>query len=127
MTLLEDLYPLSGMQAGLLFHSQASSLYVEQQTFHIEGPLQLPALIESWQQMLDAHPILRTSFVGQEVLAQAVWQRVRLPLRVVDVSQLAPAEQAEQVHAYQQADARRDFVLQQAPLLRLSVFRLGAQ
>src|SRR5437764_15397145 len=109
MTLLEDLYPLSGMQAGLLFHSQASSLYVEQQTFQIEGPLQFPALIESWQQLLAAHPILRTSFVGQEVLAQAVWQQVRLPLRVVAVTQLSAAAQAEQVRAYQQADARRGF------------------
>jgi len=70
--LLEDLYPLAGMQAGLLFHSQASGLYVEQLNFAMDGAVQLPALIESWEQMLAAHPILRTSFVGQEALAQAV-------------------------------------------------------
>src|SRR5205807_4320564 len=88
---------------------------------------QVPALIESWEQMLGAHPILRTSFVGQEVLAQAVWQRVSLPLTVLDVTQLPPEEQEQQVRAYQQADSQRGFVLQQAPLLRLSVVRLAAQ
>src|SRR5215467_8568711 len=54
--LLEDLYPLAGMQAGLLFHSQASGLYMEQLNLGMDGILQLSALIESWEQMLAAHP-----------------------------------------------------------------------
>src|SRR2546429_1980057 len=124
---LEDLYPLTGMQAGLLFHSQASGLYVEQLNLGMDGALQLPALIESWEQMLAAHPILRTSFVGQEALAQAIWQRVPLPLTVIDVTSLEQEEQEQQVRASQQADARRGFDIQQAPLLRLTVFRLGSQ
>src|SRR2546421_6097697 len=125
--LLEDLYPLAGMQAGLLFHSQASGLYVEQLNFGMDGALQLPALSESWEQMLAAHPILRTSFVGQEALAQAVWQKVPLPLRVLDLTSLRPQEQEQEVRAFRQADARRGFDIQQAPLLRLSVFRLGGE
>jgi hypothetical protein len=125
--LLEDLYPLSGMQAGLLFHSQASGLYVEQQSFCIEGALQVPVLIESWEQMLAAHPILRTSFVGEDVLAQAVWRTVPLPLTIIDATQLSPQEQEDLVHAYYQADRRRGFVREQAPLLRLSVVHLGAE
>src|SRR3989440_12629210 len=124
--LLEDLYPLAGMQAGLLFHSQASGLYVEQLNFSMDGALQLPALSESWEQMLAAHPILRTSFVGQEALAQAVWQKVPLPLTVMDLTALGQEEQEQQVRAYQRTDARRGFDIQQAPLLRLTVFRLGA-
>src|SRR2546421_8999520 len=125
--LLEDLYPLAGMQAGLLFHSQASGLYVEQLNFGMDGALQLPALSESWEQMLAAHPILRTSFVGQEALAQTVWQKVPLPLRVLDLTSLRPQEQEQQVRAFRQADARRGFDIQQAPLLRLTVFRLGGE
>src|SRR5437016_299659 len=93
----------------------------------MDGALQLPALIESWEQMLAAHPILRTSFVGQEALAQAIWQRVPLPLTVIDVTSLEQEEQEQQVRASQQADARRGFDIQQAPLLRLTVFRLGGQ
>src|SRR3989440_851799 len=118
--LLEDLYPLAGMQAGLLFHSQASGLYVEHLNFAMDGTLQLPALTESWEQMLAAHPILRTSFVGQEALAQAVWQRVPLPLTVIDATWLSPQEQEDLIQGYQQVDRRRGFVQEQAPLLRLA-------
>src|SRR2546423_2270504 len=128
--LLEDLYPLAGMQAGLLFLSQASfesGLYVEQLTLGMDGALQLPELRESWEQMLAAHPILRTSFVGQDVLTQAVWQRVPLPLRVIDATLLSLQEQEDLVHEYQQADRQYGFVREQAPLLRLTVFCLGGQ
>src|SRR5207244_12579185 len=67
----------------------------------------------------------RTSLVGQEALAQAIWQRVPLPLTVMDLTSLEQEEQEQQVRASQQADARRGFDIQQAPLLRLTVFRLG--
>src|SRR2546430_2685480 len=126
---LEDLYPLTGMQAGLLFHSQASlesGLYTEQVTLHLEGAFHLEALASSWRQLLAAHPILRTSFVGEDVLVQAVWQRVPLPLRVIDATQFSPQEQDDLVHEYQQADRQCGFMREQAPLLRLTVFRLGA-
>src|SRR2546421_2123144 len=127
--LLEDLYPLAGIQAGLLFHSQASfesGLYTEQVNFHLEGAFHLEAFAGSWRQLLAAHPILRTSFVREDVLTQAVWQRVPLPLRVIDATLLSPQEQDDLVHVYQQADRQYGFVREQAPLLRLTVFRLGA-
>jgi non-ribosomal peptide synthase protein (TIGR01720 family) len=127
--LLEDLYALSGMQAGLLFHSQASlesGLYTEQEIFQVEGAFHLEAFVDSWRQLMEVHPILRTSFVGQDVLAQAVWRTVPLPMRVIDATQLSPEEQEDLLHAYYQADRRRGFVREQAPLLRLSVVRLGA-
>src|SRR5437588_447242 len=126
--LLEDLYPLAGIQAGLLFHSQASfesGLYTEQVNFHLEGAFHLEAFAGIWRQLLAAHPILRTSFVGEAVLTQAVWQRVPLPLRVIDATPLSPQEQDDLVHVYQQADRQYGFVREQAPLLRLTVFRLG--
>src|SRR5205807_7931123 len=78
------------------------------------------------RQLLAAHPILRTSFVGEVVFVQAVWQRVPLPLTVIDATQFSPQEQDDLVHEYQQADRQYGFVREQAPLLRLTVFRLGA-
>src|SRR5438132_12368422 len=93
----------------------------------MNGALQLLVLRESCEQMLAAHPILRTSFVGQDVLTQAVWQRVPLPLRVIDATLLSLQEQEDLVHEYQQADRQYGFVREQAPLLRLTVFCLGGQ
>jgi amino acid adenylation domain-containing protein/non-ribosomal peptide synthase protein (TIGR01720 family) len=127
---LEELYPLAGMQAGLLFHSQAAGeqgLYTEHVSFQVEGPFRPAAFVDSWRHLLAAHPVLRTSFVGEEVLAQAVWQSVPLPLVVMDVTGLSQHERDQQVRAYQQADARRSFVLQEPPLLRVAVVRVGTQ
>src|SRR5207248_9348360 len=50
--LLEDLYALSGMQAGLVFHSQASlesGLYTEQEIFQVESAFHLDAFVDSWR------------------------------------------------------------------------------
>src|SRR3989440_4941142 len=44
----------------------------------------------------------------------------------MDLTALGQEEQEKQVRAYQRTDARRGFDIQQAPLLRLTVFRLGA-
>ncbi|MFL5656682.1 MAG: amino acid adenylation domain-containing protein, partial [Ktedonobacteraceae bacterium] len=127
---VQDLYPLSVMQAGLLFHSQAvpdNGVYLVQVNLLIEGALHVSALIRSWQQLIAAHPILRTSFIGEELLTQVVWRHVSLPLMVIDYSELSTEEQKQQLRAYQQEDRRRGFVEQQAPLLRLTLFRLGPQ
>ncbi|MBV9689028.1 MAG: amino acid adenylation domain-containing protein, partial [Ktedonobacteraceae bacterium] len=127
---VQDLYPLSGMQAGLLFHSQAapdSGLYVVQVNLLVEGNLHLSALVGSWQQLVATHPILRTSFIGEELLTQVVWQHVPLPLVVMDYNELSPEEQKQHLQAYQQEDQRRGFVEQRAPLLRLTLFQLGPQ
>ncbi|MBV8695972.1 MAG: amino acid adenylation domain-containing protein, partial [Ktedonobacteraceae bacterium] len=127
---VQDIYPLSGMQAGLLFHSQAvpdSGLYVVQVNLLIEGTLRLSALIRSWQRIIAAHSILRTSFIGEQPLTQVVWQCVPLPLVVIDYTELSSEEQQQHLRTYQREDRQRDFVEQHAPLLRLTLFHLGPQ
>jgi amino acid adenylation domain-containing protein/non-ribosomal peptide synthase protein (TIGR01720 family) len=127
---VQDLYPLSAMQAGLLFHSQVtpgSGLYVVQVNVLIEGIVHLGALLRSWQQLIAAHPILRTSFIGEELPTQVVWQQVPFPLTLVDYSRLSTEEQQQHLYTYQQEDRQRGFVEQHPPLLRLTLFSLGPQ
>ena len=62
---MEDLYPLSPMQRGMLFHAlyEASSpVYFEQVSYQLRGLLNLSAFERAWQQVVDRHPVLRTSF-----------------------------------------------------------------
>jgi condensation domain-containing protein len=66
---LEDLYPLTPLQEGLLFHSLSapdSTIYVEQIAWTLEGALDAEAFGRAWQQTIDRHPILRTGFLWQE-------------------------------------------------------------
>lgn len=88
---VQDLYPLSPMQQGMLFHSlyeQASGDYVNQLRVDIDG-LDPARFHVAWQAMLQAHDILRTGFLWQGGLSQ--------PLQVV----LREAEVPFAVHDWQ--------------------------
>src|SRR5262249_40323986 len=62
---VEDAYPLSRMQAGMVFHSklaEASGVYHDVITYRLNLPFNEVALRESLAQLATRHEILRTSF-----------------------------------------------------------------
>ncbi|GHO64158.1 hypothetical protein KSC_030500 [Ktedonobacter sp. SOSP1-52] len=125
---LEDIYPLSGMQAGLLFHSQempGSGVYISHIGLHLEGRLSLPAFIQGWYQLVRTTPVLRTSFIDADIQAQAVWRKASLPLTVIDATQLTSDAQASLLNAYRQMDGQSGFALHQPPLFRVTLFLLS--
>src|SRR5215813_926359 len=74
---IEDFYPLSPMQEGMLFHTlyaPGSGVYVTQLSCQLFGPLDVAAFERAWQQVVDRHSVLRTFFV---------WQDVPAPIQVV--------------------------------------------
>ncbi|HEY0737737.1 MAG TPA: amino acid adenylation domain-containing protein, partial [Herpetosiphonaceae bacterium] len=130
---IEDLYPLSPMQQGLLFHTVyegGSGVYVEQLACHLEGRLDTAAFQQAWTTVVARHPIFRTEFVWEGLVepVQVVrQQQAEIPWRIEDWRDLTPDEQQAQLRAYLQADRRRGFALHGAPLLRLALFRVGAE
>src|SRR3712207_2079595 len=73
---VEDIYPLSPLQQGILFHALYSqgTAYAEQFPMLIEGPLDADALERAFRAVVHRHPALRTAFV---------WENVPQPLQVV--------------------------------------------
>ena len=129
-SLIEDLYPLSPMQQGLLFHSLYASeagAYLEQLSCVLCGDLNLPSFIAAWQRLVDRHTILRTSFIweGVEEPLQLVHQEVVLPFDQHDWRGLSLSEQERQLKLFLEADRRRGFQLTAAPLMRLTIFQTG--
>jgi amino acid adenylation domain-containing protein len=127
---VEDFYPLSPLQQGMLFRSlqaPAAWEYFIQVDCLIRGNLVVPALNQAIQKISDRHPILRTSFV---------WERVKEPVQIVhrknqlsvdeqDWRNLSLSEQAERIETWLQADRQRGFDLSKAPLMRISLIRLS--
>ncbi|HNP73991.1 MAG TPA: condensation domain-containing protein, partial [Kouleothrix sp.] len=127
---IEDIYPLTPMQRGMLFHSlyaPRSAVYFQQEGFRLEGRLDRAAFVRAWELVLARHSILRTAIVweGLDEPVQVVFRRVPLPLEQHDWRAMPPAEQPAAIAAFAQADRERGFDTVVAPLMRLALIQLA--
>jgi amino acid adenylation domain-containing protein/non-ribosomal peptide synthase protein (TIGR01720 family) len=125
---IEDVYPLSPVQEGILFHTlmaPESGVYVQQFTCRLRGALDVEAFAAAWRSVLARHPVLRTSFRSNDANrpAQVVYRHVPLPFEQDDWRGLNPVQQAERLKRYLAADRVEGFNLSEAPLLRLALLR----
>lgn len=127
---IEDIYPLSPLQEGILFHSllaPKSGIYFGQIVVSLEGDLDAVAFERAWQRVVDRHPALRTCFVweGREKPLQVVLPRVALRLTQHDWRGLSPVEQHQQLESLRQAEQAQGFNLSKTPLMRLILIRVA--
>jgi amino acid adenylation domain-containing protein/thioester reductase-like protein/non-ribosomal peptide synthase protein (TIGR01720 family) len=127
---VEDFYPLSPLQQGMLFHSlyaPESGVYFLQLSCTAHGDLDVAAFKRVWQQAVERHPVLRTAFLweGLKEPVQVVHRRVRLPWEQHDWRGLALTEQDERLEVFLRADRARGFALSQAPLMRLTLIQVA--
>ena len=95
---IEDIYPLSPTQHGLLFHTlyaPTSGVYVEQLACTLRGELDVAAFERAWTQVVERHAVLRSAFVweGRERPLQVVRRQVAIPWERHDWRTLPPQEQ----------------------------------
>lgn len=127
---IEDIYPLSPMQEGLLFHTiyaPASGVYLTQLSWLLHGELDVAALERTWQQVIERHTVLRTAFVweGRDKPVQVVRRRVNMPMRIEDWRGAGDEEQKARLGLLLKEDREQGFQLTKAPLMRLTLIRLA--
>ncbi|NRQ31710.1 amino acid adenylation domain-containing protein [Nonomuraea sp. NN258] len=133
MSRIEDVWPLSPLQEGMLFHAalgapdEGADVYTVQTALEIDGPLNAERLRETWQAMVARHAALRACFryVSGAQLVQVVAREVKIPWRESDVEGADEPERAADRVAREELDRRLD--LSVAPLLRLALIRFGAE
>ncbi|WP_410643783.1 amino acid adenylation domain-containing protein [Amycolatopsis sp. lyj-346] len=84
---VEDVYPLTPMQAGMLFHSLSEpGTYLEQVCFTLAGAADPAALERAWHRAVADIPALRTAvrWTGVREPVQVVHRAVTLPVTVYD-------------------------------------------
>ena len=128
MNPLKNYYLLSSMQQGMLFHSiheQQPGYYIEQLVCYLHETLELPMLLQSWQQVVERHAVLRTSFSFDATNQpyQIVCEQVELPIAQQDWRGLSKTEQTEKLDNYLQRDRQTNFDPAAAPLMRLALFQ----
>src|SRR5439155_1904746 len=127
---VEDIYPLSPTQRGLLFHSlyePESPVYVISVVCRLVGSLDVEAFERAWQMGVERRAVLRTDFVGQdlEVPLQVVLRHAALSFARHDWRDLSAAEQEARFAALQEAERARGFDFAKPPLMRLALVRTG--
>ncbi|WP_223778478.1 non-ribosomal peptide synthase/polyketide synthase [Streptomyces sp. 135] len=126
-----DIYPLTPMQAGMLFHSLLdadSGTYVNQVQFVLSGVTDPHALGEAWQHTADANPVLRTHLVWQETAEplQVVRHRATVPVAHHDWTGWPAERGARELERLLAEDREAGIDLGAAPLMRLTLIRLAA-
>ncbi|MFL1391710.1 amino acid adenylation domain-containing protein [Pseudomonas tritici] len=127
---IEDIYTLSPMQQGMLFHTlyeQAAGDYINQIRVTTDG-LDVARFQQAWDATVQAHDVLRSGFFWQGQLewpCQVVYREARLPIEHLDWR--AMPERELELQNLQQAERRQGFDLAQAPLVRLVLVRTDEQ
>jgi len=121
--------PLSFAQQRLWSLQQlqpSSAAYNQTFAYHIAGPLNIAALAQSLNLIVQRHEILRASFRAVEGQAvQSIAPPRNLRWREIDISALAPAEQQTQTQQLAVEESQRPFDLTQDVLLRATLLHLN--
>ncbi len=129
---VEDIYVLSSMQQGILFHilyEDQAQVYFSQFVCTIEQPLNRDTFFRAWRHMLTRHSVLRTAFLwdGLDEPLQVVSQQVELPCTYLDWREIPEMKQQTRLEAFLAADRARGFDLAVAPLWRLFLIQTANQ
>lgn len=127
---VEDLYPLGPMQEGMLFYAlmyPGSGIYHMIDRYEIDGDVDIGAFRTAWQEVLDRHPILRTSFLWKDYSSphQCVQKRLALPFDYRDWRGMPAPEQERQFEAMIETELKTGFDFTVAPLMRIFLVRFG--
>ncbi len=124
-----DIYPLSHVQAGMLFHTLASpnsGVYIEQYTCKLRGELQIQAFKSAWEKVIERYDTLRTAFVWEALdePLQIVRQKVELLWTFSDWCSLTSKDREIALAEFLETDRSLGFQLEKAPLMRIKIIRL---
>ncbi|WP_340608444.1 amino acid adenylation domain-containing protein [Xenorhabdus bharatensis] len=116
---IQDIYPLSPLQEGLLFHHQLQEdgdAYLSNSLLAFDTCSRLNTFLNALQQVIDRHDILRTAFCWQGLYKpmQVVWREAKLP-----VMSFVPIS-AENIPSQLQAHITNRLDITQAPLFTAS-------
>ncbi len=129
---VEDAYPLTPMQLGMVYHSlmePESGGYLEQFHCRLEGEFEPEAFQAAWKEVYALHGALRAIYLweGLDDPIQVVRREVSLPWSIEDWSDRPPPARAEAFAAFLRDDRQQALDLTHAPVARFFLIRVGRQ
>jgi hypothetical protein len=122
----EDAYPMSALQAGMVFHTereQFNGVYHDMVAEHVKCPWDQESFEQALAACVEEHPVLRTVFrLDGERPLQLVRRMVELPLEVVDLREHSSEAGEQYVGEWIEARKRHVFDWERGPLWQLNIF-----
>jgi len=127
----ESSCPIGYTQQDIIFDSlynPGTGVWVRQLSCDLLGALDLQAFQRAWQQLVERHAILRSSFQWKniEAPAQVVQPYVELSVAVHDWRDIPVEEREEKFEKFLWNDRRRGVELSNAPLMRVALLQLAS-
>ncbi len=123
--------PLSFAQQRLWFLDRldpGSPAYHIRSGIRATGPLHFEALRRAFEVLTHRHDSLRTRFAEQAAEpVQVIGPRQRIELPQIDLGRLPEAQREDRMDRLALEEGRRPFDIEQGPLLRQTLLRLGPQ
>lgn len=128
---VENIFPLSPMQQGLLFHTllaPTSGTYVPQIRLTLKGHLNADAMKQSWQAALDCFSALRCGFFWEQRDEPYQIQFHQLPIQWSEQDWSGQDSESHEARLRTLMDCNRTepFNLNRPPLMRLHWIRMDA-
>ncbi|WP_433234970.1 amino acid adenylation domain-containing protein [Actinomadura nitritigenes] len=125
---IEDAYPVSPMQHGMLFHTllaPSSGVYFEHTVLTFEGSMDPGVLQAAFQHLVDRHPILRTAVRHHDQVTplQLVATRATMPFAFHDWTGLAQEQHDAKLAEFLADDRAGGIDLTRPPMARLALIR----
>jgi amino acid adenylation domain-containing protein len=123
---VEDAYPLTMLQAGMMFHSEYNpdtSIYHDIFGYHLQLRFDFKSISEALRRLAIRHEVLRTAFdlTSFSRPLQLVYNEVQVPLEITDIRHLSADLQEESLAAWVEEERGRMFEWSSAPLLRFHI------
>ncbi|OIK22018.1 non-ribosomal peptide synthase/polyketide synthase [Bacillus amyloliquefaciens] len=126
---IENVYPLTPMQKGMLFHSlldEDSHSYFEQASFDLQGELKIDWFKASLERLFEKYAVLRTRFYSgwNDTPLQIVYKTQKPQIHFADLRDKEEHRREDEIETYQREDKEKGFDLAQDPLMRIAIFRM---
>ncbi|MEE9451991.1 MAG: amino acid adenylation domain-containing protein, partial [Gammaproteobacteria bacterium] len=122
----EDIYPLSSLQQGLLFHAlqtTAGHNYTIQLQWTHQGMLDKSAIQQAWQTLIQRHTALRTViYCKTDEPMQIVLRPTDFACQWHDFRAVPAKKQQARFNTFLDLDSKTGFNFTQLPILRVNVF-----
>ncbi|MEL4896704.1 amino acid adenylation domain-containing protein [Crocosphaera sp. Alani8] len=123
---IEDIYPLSPLQEGILFHTLLtphSGVYQPQICLTLTGSLNIPKFKQAWETIIIKHQLFRVSFHWEkrDRPFQAVYRRVNFPWEELDWRDISLDKQEYKLEEFLEIDRKQNFDLKNPPQMRLNL------